>query len=97
MAATRVSELHRTAFVTGASTGLGRAFAGMLLAEGVKVWGTSRDVARLAEMAAAHPGNFTPVALDLRDATAALAAFRAAEIEGEIGRASCRERVFITV
>jgi short-subunit dehydrogenase len=81
VAATRVSELHRTAFVTGASTGLGRAFAGMLLAEGVKVWGTSRDVARLAEMAAAHPGNFTPVALDLRDATAALAAFRAAETD----------------
>jgi short-subunit dehydrogenase len=81
VAATRVSELHRTAFVTGASTGLGRAFAEILLADGVRVWGTSREVVRLAELAAAHRGNFTPVALDLRDATAAVAAFRAAEKE----------------
>ena len=67
MAASRVSELHRTAFVTGASTGLGRAFAEMLLAEGVQVWGTSRDPARLRELAAPPGARFTPVALDLRD------------------------------
>jgi NAD(P)-dependent dehydrogenase (short-subunit alcohol dehydrogenase family) len=79
VAATRVSELHRAAFVTGASTGLGRAFAEMLLAEGVRVWGTSRETARLAGTAAAHPGSFFPVALDLRDANAAVAAFRTAE------------------
>ena len=36
----------------------------MLLAEGVRVWGTARDPARLP---AARPG-FTPVALDLADA-----------------------------
>jgi short-subunit dehydrogenase len=77
--AARVSDLHRTAFVTGASTGLGRAFAAMLLAEGVRVWGTSRDPARLADLAGAHPGVFTPVALDLADGAAAEAAFRAAD------------------
>jgi short-subunit dehydrogenase len=74
---TRISDLYRTAFVTGASTGLGRAFAEMLLAEGVKVWGTARDTARLAELAA-QP-NFTAVALDLRDGTRAEAVFREAE------------------
>ncbi len=44
----RVADLHRTAFVTGASGGLGRAIAAMLLADGVRVWGTARDQARLA-------------------------------------------------
>lgn len=76
MAFSRVSELHRTAFVTGASTGLGLAFAEMLLADGVRVWGTSRDSARLASLARAHPAAFTPVALDLRDAPAAVRLFQ---------------------
>lgn len=67
MAAPRVSELYRTAFVTGASAGLGRAFVEMLLADGVHVWGTSRDTARLADLAAAHPTQFHAIALDLRD------------------------------
>jgi NADP-dependent 3-hydroxy acid dehydrogenase YdfG len=40
----------------------------MLLSEGVRVWGTSRDPARLAELSAGHPGAFHPVALDLADA-----------------------------
>jgi len=75
----RVSELHRRAFVTGASTGLGRAFAEMLLADGVQVWGTSRDPARLAALAAAHPGRFFPTALELRDGAGAEAALRAAD------------------
>jgi short-subunit dehydrogenase len=72
----RVSDLHRTAFVTGASTGLGRAFTEMLLAEGVRVWGTSRDVARLAPLAQV-PG-FTGLALELNDGARAERAFHAA-------------------
>jgi short-subunit dehydrogenase len=64
-----LSSLYRTAFVTGVSTGLGRAFAEMLLREGVRVWGTSRKIDRLTELAA-NPG-FTPIALDLRDGAAA--------------------------
>lgn len=71
MASARVSDLYRSAFVTGASTGLGRAFTGMLLAEGVRVWGTSRDATRLAEFSRSHAALFTPVALDLRDGAAA--------------------------
>ena len=74
----RVSDLHRTAFVTGASAGLGCAFAEMLLAEGVRVWGTSRDVARLNPLGARYAQQFTPVALDLRTGVHAEAVFREA-------------------
>ncbi len=70
-----LSARYRTALVTGASTGLGRAFTGMLLAEGVAVWGTSRDPQRLK---ISHP-QFHPVALELTDGTAAGKAFHEAE------------------
>lgn len=69
-----LSALYRTAFVTGASTGLGRAFADMLRAEGLQVWGTSRTLARLP----VAPG-FHPVALELGDGPAAERVFRGAE------------------
>lgn len=51
----------------------------MLLAEGVRVWGTSRSTARLAELVGAHPGSFHAVAMDLRDAATAERVFRDAE------------------
>lgn len=76
MAATRVSELYRTAFITGASTGLGLAFAKMLLEDGVRVWGTSRERSRLDSIEQKFPSLFTPVALDLRDGAAAEATLR---------------------
>ncbi len=66
MSAPLLSSRYRTAFVTGASTGLGLAFAEMLLAGGVEVWGTARAAARLAP----RPG-FHPVVLELGDAAAA--------------------------
>ena len=56
MSAAPLSVRYRTAFVTGASTGLGLAFADMLLAEGVEVWGTSRNPARLAARERFLPG-----------------------------------------
>lgn len=77
-AAQSASELaarYPTAFVTGASAGLGRAFAEMLLTEGVRVWGTARDAARLTTLATAYPALFTPVVLDLADTAATGAAF----------------------
>lgn len=79
MAAPRVSDRHRTAFITGASTGLGRAFAEMLVSEGVRVWGTSRDATRLAELEQRYPARFTAVALDLRNGAVAEQAFRVAD------------------
>lgn len=42
-----LSRRYRTALVTGASRGLGRAFAERLAGEGIRVWGTSRDPARI--------------------------------------------------
>lgn len=79
MAATRVSDLHRTAFITGASTGLGRAFAEMLLADGVRVWGTAREATRLTPLVTAYPSLFSPVVLDLRHGAEAEAVFRDAD------------------
>lgn len=76
MSAGVLSSRYRTAFVTGASTGLGRAFADLLLAEGVEVWGTARDAARLDPRSRFHP-----VVLDLGDGDAAERAFLAAETE----------------
>jgi short-subunit dehydrogenase len=75
----RVSDFYRTAFVTGASTGLGRAFADMLLAEGVNVWGTSRDLTRLANFSQVHGSRFHAVALDLRNGVDAEGILRAAD------------------
>jgi short-subunit dehydrogenase len=81
--ARRVSDFYRTALVTGASAGLGRAFADMLLAEGVRVWGTARDPARLDDIASRCPENFRAVSLDLAKAAAAETTFvRAADEAG---------------
>lgn len=76
MSAAPLSSRYRTAFVTGASTGLGRAFADLLLREGVEVWGTARDTARLAPRERYHA-----VALELGDGPAAERIFLAAERE----------------
>jgi len=65
---------YRTAFITGASAGLGREFAQMLQAAGVEVWGTAREVSRLPAS-----GKFHPVALELSDGPAAEKAFLEAE------------------
>jgi short-subunit dehydrogenase len=74
MSAGALSSRYRTAFVTGASAGLGLAFAEMLLREGVKVWGTARDPGRLPARA-----GLSPVRLDLNDGERVEAAFREAE------------------
>jgi short-subunit dehydrogenase len=50
----------------------------MLLGDGVQVWGSSRDPARLADLSAAHPDSFHPVVLDLADADGAVHAFNVA-------------------
>ena len=81
MSVQRLSETYRSAFVTGVSSGLGRAFADMLLAEGVQVWGTSRDESRLKDLSPV-PG-FNAVVMDLDSAAEAEAVFaKAAEQAG---------------
>lgn len=75
MSAPQLSSRYRTAFVTGASTGLGFAFVEMLLAEGLIVWGTSRNPVRLSGRE-----NFHPVALELGHAEEAVRVFCEAEL-----------------
>ncbi len=77
VSSSRLDQIYRTAFVTGASAGLGSAFAEMLLQEGVRVWGTSRDASRLDGMRARH-ADFSAVTLRLDQAEASVAAFDAA-------------------
>lgn len=70
-----LSTRYRTAFVSGASTGLGSAFVQMLLTAGVEVWGTSRDWQRRPM---AHE-RFHPVVMELGDGPAAVKVFLDAE------------------
>lgn len=74
MSTASLSSRYRTAFITGASTGLGLAFAQMLLNEGVEVWGTARDTKRLPARERFHG-----VALELGDGVAAERVFLEAE------------------
>lgn len=74
----KLANRYRTALVTGASAGLGRAVAEMLLDEGVGVWGTARDPARLPVRE-----GLTPVALDLdADASVDVAFQKADSVAG---------------
>jgi NAD(P)-dependent dehydrogenase (short-subunit alcohol dehydrogenase family) len=57
----------RTAIVTGASRGFGRAIAQALTRDGVHVAGVARDPARLTDLRAELGDEFTPVAADAAD------------------------------
>ena len=72
----------RTAWITGASTGIGRALAVALAQRGVKVAASARTADALAELARAHPG-IAPLPLDVLDAAAMAEAVRS--IEGTLG------------
>ncbi|WP_436774555.1 SDR family NAD(P)-dependent oxidoreductase [Yinghuangia sp. YIM S09857] len=72
--ATTAEAEGRTWFVTGASRGLGRAFAEAALAAGDRVAAAARSGAALDELAAAHPGRVLPLTLDVTDRDAVFAA-----------------------
>src|ERR1700757_4114618 len=57
----------RSAIVTGASRGFGRAIATALSKAGAQVTGVARDPAPLAELAAELGGSFTPVSAGAAD------------------------------
>jgi len=69
---------YRTALVTGASAGLGLAFARMLRDEGLKVWGASRN-----PVASAKAEGWQPVVLNLLEPGSIDAAI--AQVRREVG------------
>lgn len=72
------SPLPQKAFVTGASVGIGRAVAQLLVARGVETWGTARSLTRLEPLVASGGGRFHAVELDLASGEATVAAYRGA-------------------
>ncbi|SOB85706.1 SDR family NAD(P)-dependent oxidoreductase [Streptomyces sp. 1331.2] len=74
----------RVWFITGASRGLGRAFAEAALTAGDRVAVAARTTAPLDELAAAHPGRVLPLGLDVTDRDAVFAAV--AEAVAHFGR-----------
>jgi NAD(P)-dependent dehydrogenase (short-subunit alcohol dehydrogenase family) len=68
-----------TWLITGCSTGLGRAFATAALDAGHDVVVTARDVAKVQELADAHPDHALALPLDVTDDAQVAAAVRAAE------------------
>ncbi|MGV9300804.1 oxidoreductase [Amycolatopsis sp. NPDC003676] len=54
-------------FITGCSTGLGRALATAVLERGLRAVVTARDPERVADLVAAYPGRAVSVALDVTD------------------------------
>ena len=68
-----------TWFITGCSTGLGRALAGAVLARGDNAVVTARDAARVEDLAKASPDNALALPLDVTDPAQVAAAVRQAE------------------
>lgn len=78
----------KTAFITGAGAGIGRATTLRFLAEGVNVLGVDSEPSRLTQLSAAarrHPGELETVTTDITDAVGVGAAARQAlEVFGSI-------------
>jgi NAD(P)-dependent dehydrogenase (short-subunit alcohol dehydrogenase family) len=55
----------RVWFITGSSSGLGRAVAGAALAAGDRVAATARDPDRLLDLGNGHPGRMLPLRVDV--------------------------------
>lgn len=72
----------KVAVVTGASRGLGRAFAEALVARGTRVFGLARSETDLAAVAEALGDAFVPVRCDVTDRDAVGAAFARVRDEG---------------
>jgi len=66
-------------FITGCSTGLGRALAERVLAHGHRCVATSRQLSQVEDIVARHPDRGLAVALDVTDASARDRAVSAAE------------------
>ncbi len=67
-----------TWFITGCSTGLGRALAAAVLGRGDNAVVTARDVTRVRDLAGQYPGTALAISLDVTHAAQVAAAVRAA-------------------
>ena len=76
MVARHETDLMKRVFLTGASSGIGLAIAKSLSTCGDEVWGTSRNLIRLENVAGLHP-----VLLDLSDPNSIASAFKNALAE----------------
>ena len=74
-------EARQLWFITGASSGFGRALAEAALANGDRVVGAARRTEALADLAARHPGRLEALPLDVTDAGAVATA-----VEGVLDR-----------
>ncbi|MFJ5637678.1 SDR family NAD(P)-dependent oxidoreductase [Streptomyces goshikiensis] len=81
---TTAESTSRVWFITGASRGLGRAFAQAALTAGDRIVVAARTTTALEELASAHPGRVLPLTLDVTDRDAVFAAV--AEAVGHFGR-----------
>jgi NAD(P)-dependent dehydrogenase (short-subunit alcohol dehydrogenase family) len=68
-----------TWFITGCSTGLGRALAAAVLDRGDNAVVTARDAARVGDLAAAHQDTALALSLDVTDTAGSADAVRAAQ------------------
>jgi 3-hydroxy acid dehydrogenase / malonic semialdehyde reductase len=76
---------YRTALVTGASSGIGRAIAQRLTRDGLRVYALGRDAKALDALATGC--NVTPIALDLQDTTPLRDLFERVEIDVVVNNA----------
>ena len=82
-----VSPADGSAWVTGASAGIGRAVALRLADEGWTVWATARSADKLDALAAERPGKIRALPGDITDAAAMIAAVEQITAEGPLALA----------
>lgn len=78
-----MSNITKTAFITGASTGIGYATAKQLLDNGYRVFGSVRKKSDVADLVTEFPDRFTRIIMDVTDQNAITAA--AVKIKKDLG------------
>lgn len=73
--------MTKIAWITGASSGIGKALAKRLLRDGYRVAVSARSADALAELASSHPGKIGVYPLDVTDPAAVKQIFAAVERE----------------
>ncbi|WP_118972950.1 SDR family NAD(P)-dependent oxidoreductase [Taibaiella koreensis] len=71
--------MSKTIFITGASRGFGKLWAGALLQRGDKVVATARNLSALDDLVAQYGDNILPLQLDVNDRSAGFAAIAKAK------------------